>query len=156
MSTIEKAHRQRYAGQAMRDSASAETLSELFDVGMRQARRYRDGRNRNWLTEVAEKLESLHEGGVDVWRMGAHILSTIKRVSLRGMTTADLVERWHELTDLEHDLEAQENRAIAAWGGASEEIAADEREARIQLERAAVRLLLEARRVNPRDYRRER
>lgn len=145
---------QRWSGKTMDESVTDPVrYAEEENRVPRTVRRWKDGQHPSWLTETVEHMTRVHESGGDVWRIASHVQSAAKWIVLRGKSTAELIERWHHLADLEHQKEMHQNRARQNGHEAHEEVGADESHACVLMELAAVRFELDVRGCDPRDYR---
>jgi hypothetical protein len=91
------------------------------------------------VTTVLQTLDKLARGaGTTPWPLLAEGYVVVTQAEIEKAATPVLEARLAELNDMEHDVEAQENRATAQCKSRLERAEANIREAEIQLERAAI------------------
>ena len=92
------------------------------------------------VSRVLLTLDALARGeGTSAWPVVAEGLATVIQADIRTVSTPALEARLRQLTEREHDLEAEENRQTARGDDHDAAALADVREAEVQLERAAIR-----------------
>lgn len=112
-------------------------------ISRSQAWRHMNGKHNPAHAVLLEKLATAD--GTTPWPIIAEEIAVVMQAGIARTSKDALYARLRELTDHEHDLEAEENRQTALGTDHEAAAMADLREAEVQLERCAIRRELAAR-----------
>jgi hypothetical protein len=130
----------RAAAATQRSARSRKWYASALAISKSRTSRHWNGDPHSPASNVLVALEKLAAGeDTTPWPMLAEGIATVLQAQIRRATTDALYARLRELTEHEHDLEAEENRQTARGTDHEAAALADIREAEAQLERAAIR-----------------
>jgi hypothetical protein len=136
----------RAAGATQRSARGRKYYASALRLSRSRVCRHMNGDPHSPASKVLVALEQLAAGeGTTPWPLLAEGIATVIQADIRQASEAALRARLHELTEIEHGLEAEENRQTARGDDHEAAALADIREAETQLERAAIRRELHAR-----------